>query len=113
MLLVQIFIAAFAVFAISRTFVRFREGAIGRGWLVFWVLFWLAAGAAALLPKSTEWFARLLGVGRGVDAVIYVSIICLFYIVFRIFVRLEKIEHDITLLVRDKTLGGRPDREQP
>jgi hypothetical protein len=107
MLIIQIFIVAFVIFAASRSILRFREGALGRGELALWLLFWSAVGVAALLPRVTEWFARLLGVGRGVDAAIYVSIILLFYLVFRIFVRLDKIDHDLTLLVRRETLDRR------
>ncbi len=115
MTVIQIFIVAFVLFAVSRTVARFRDGSLSLAWLVFWCVLWTAAGVAALLPRTTEWFARLIGVGRGVDAVIYASIIFLFYLVFRIFLRLEKIEHDITLVVRKGALGklaGEGDKDE-
>ncbi len=105
MTVVQVVIILFVLFAVWRTVAKFREGSLSAGWLVFWCVVWAAAGVAAVLPRTTEWFARLIGVGRGVDAVIYASIIFLFYLVFRIFLRLEKIEHDITLVVRKGALG--------
>ena len=58
----------------------------------------------ALLPQTTSWVARIIGVGRGVDAVIYGAILFLYYLVFRMFVRLEKIDHDISLVVRQLSL---------
>ncbi len=101
MLLIQIFIIAFVAFALWRTVGRFRAGELRRSSLVLWSLFWVALAVAGLLPQSTSWFASFIGVGRGVDAVIYLAIIVLFYLVFRIFLRLERIEHDITLVVRE------------
>jgi len=101
MLTIQIIIVAFTLFALSRTVSRFREGSLTVAWLVLWSAIWVAVAVAALLPQTTSWFARLIGVGRGVDAVIYLSIIVLFYLVFRVFLRLQKIDHDITLVVRE------------
>jgi len=101
MLLIQLIIIAFAAFAVWRTISRFREGALGRASLASWLLFWVAVVVAVALPQATSWFASLVGVGRGVDAAIYVSVVVLFYLLFRVFIKLEKIEHDITLLVRE------------
>jgi len=115
MLLIQIFILAFVVFALWRTVGRFRAGELRRSALVLWSVFWVALAVGAMLPQSTSWFASMLGVGRGVDAVIYLAIIVLFYLVFRIFLRLERLEHDITLVVREMGLAeggaGRPEAE--
>ncbi len=101
MLLIQIIIIAFAAFAMWRTFSRFRDGAFSGGALALWLVFWLVVVVAVALPQATSWFASLVGVGRGVDAAIYVSVIVLFYLVFRIFLKLEKIEREITMLVRE------------
>jgi hypothetical protein len=109
MLLIQLLIIAFAGFAIWRTAARFREGALGRAALIGWLLFWLAVIIAVAQPRATSWFATLLGVGRGVDVAIYISIVVLFYLVFRIFLCLEKIEHEITLLVRKMGLDHKND----
>lgn len=115
MLTIQILIVAFVLFALSRTVSRFREGSLTVGWLILWSAIWVAVAVAALLPQTTTWFARLIGVGRGVDAVIYLSIIMLFYLVFRIFLRLQKIDHDITLVVRQIGLNrrsGKPEEKE-
>ena len=97
---VQILIAAFVLFALWRTVGRFRAGDVSWRWLALWLLMWLAIGLAALLPQTTEWFARLIGVGRGVDAVLYASVIFLFYVAFRLFLRLERLEQDISRIVQ-------------
>ncbi|OIO52592.1 DUF2304 domain-containing protein [Candidatus Uhrbacteria bacterium CG_4_10_14_0_8_um_filter_58_22] len=105
--LIQVTIIAFALFAVWRTVIKFRSGELGRFHLVLWLLLWAAAGFLVALPQATSWLAVLAGVGRGVDVAIYLSVVVLFYLTFRLFVRLEKIEHDITLLVREMGLKDR------
>ena len=49
-------------------------------------------------------FANILGVGRGVDAVIYLALILLFYMQFKNYVKMEKIEQDVSKVVKEIAL---------
>lgn len=100
MLLIQILIPIFAVFAILRTWKQFRATRLTKWMLAFWILFWLIVGTVAILPQTTQIAARFVGVGRGADLAIYVSLLALFYLVFRLYVKIEQVERDITRLVR-------------
>ena len=100
MLVIQIIILLFILFALSRVVLRYKDSAITRKEFFFWALFWLVAGTAVLLPQTTSIAASFVGIGRGVDLAIYVALILVFYILFRIFVRLEQMERNITKLVR-------------
>jgi small membrane protein len=104
MLLIQIILIAFAVLAFLRAFFQFRKGNLNLAWLLFWLLFWVAVGFAVLLPQTTDMLAHFVGVGRGVDVVMYLSLIALFYLVFRLFIKIEGLERDITKLVRSIAL---------
>jgi len=97
---IQILIIAFALFAIVKTIWQFKRGALTIAWLLFWMVFWAAAAVVAVLPQTTDVIAHLVGVGRGADLVIYASLIVLFYLVFRVYVKIENTEHEITRLVR-------------
>lgn len=97
---IQIFIIVFAVFALTRVVYQFKKRAIAVAWFLFWIVFWLCAALVAILPQTTDVLARIVGVGRGADVVIYLSLIALFYIVFRIYVKIEQVEAEITRLVR-------------
>jgi hypothetical protein len=112
MTFIQVILIAFALFALSRTLVRFHEGKLTRVSFALWALFWLAAAAVVALPRTTEWFAGLLGVGRGVDAVLYLSVALLFYLLFRIFIRLDRMERDITAIIREVGLDRARDRRE-
>ncbi|MBI2475239.1 DUF2304 family protein [Candidatus Uhrbacteria bacterium] len=100
MSLIQIFILLFALFAISRTLRQFRQGALSIAWLIFWIVFWIVVGGVAISPQTTDVIAKLVGVGRGADFVIYISLIALFYLIFRLFGKIEDVEREITKLVR-------------
>lgn len=98
--LIQILIVIFVLFALVRTAKQFRAGRLRKRELAFWVLFWIVLGVAAVLPETTQMAARLVGVGRGVDLAIYVALIALFYLVFRLYMKIEDTEREITKLVR-------------
>jgi len=69
-----------------------------------WAVFWLLVGTAALAPKKTDIVAQWLGVERGADLLVYLSIMALFFLVFKIIVKLEKMDRDITKVVRKNAL---------
>lgn len=101
MTLLQVFTIAFLIFAISRAILRFREGALTSKEFIVWDIFWIFIGVVILYPKATIKLAEILGVGRGVDAVLYLSIMLLFYLIFRVYVRIESMEHNITKIIRE------------
>jgi small membrane protein len=46
----------------------------------------------------------LFGIGRGADVIVYFGIITLFYIVFRIYFKMEKMREEITKLNRELSI---------
>ncbi len=100
MILLQIILLVFLLFALSRVWLRFRDIQISPTEFVFWGLLFTTAVVGVVLPGETTRLAAVLGIGRGVDLVVYASIATLFYLVFRIYVMMEDLRHDITLLVR-------------
>ena len=55
-------------------------------------------------PDLTSSLAKLFGVGRGADVVVYLALVGLFFMVFRLMVKIEKLEREITKVVRNKAL---------
>lgn len=103
-LLIQLLIILFVIFAVGSVFRRLMKKEISRGVAAGWLVLWVAVCVAVLLPRTTEWLARLLGVGRGVDAVLYLSVVVLFFLQYRTLLRLEKMDHAITEAVRGAAL---------
>lgn len=100
MLGIQILISLFALFALVRTFRQFRQRRISVVWALAWFVFWGVVVLVVFLPQTTQVLADVLGVGRGVDAVIYLGLLALFYLQFKLFVQIESVEQEISQLVR-------------
>jgi small membrane protein len=101
---IQLILLVFIIFAASRAFIQFRGGTIRFAALSFWLLIWVVAIIAIFFPGETTALARVLGIGRGVDVIIYSSIAILFYLVFRLHVYLEDIRSQLSSLIREVSL---------
>jgi hypothetical protein len=96
----QIILLVFLLFAFSRVLLRFKEATISVGAFLFWTSIWVLATLSVLEPEFTTWVANKLGVGRGSDAIIYISLILLYYLVYRTNIHLENVREEITKLSR-------------
>ncbi|MCX6710096.1 MAG: DUF2304 family protein [Candidatus Woesearchaeota archaeon] len=94
----------FILFAWTRALLRFREKKINVKQLLLWTLIWAGIGIAVFFQKLTFMASEFLGISRGSDLVVYVSVVLLLYMVFRIYVKMEKIEQDITRIIRKLAL---------
>jgi hypothetical protein len=113
---IQIILCSFAAFALSRVVLRFRKGGLPLVHLVIWFLFWAAVIVAVLRPETTSAVASWVRVGRGTDLVMYLSVMALFYMLFRLFGKIEELERQITRVVRAaalKELDDKPPRALP
>ena len=104
MLIIQILLIIFFLFALLKVVGRWRAGGLTAGGLVGWLVFWLAAGVVVLLPNSTAYFAKIAGIGRGADLVVYVALAAVFFIIFKLMVKIELLNKDITKLARKISL---------
>lgn len=110
----QILIILFIVFVLIRVLIKYIKRDISfREWLL-WSIFWVLVAIAAALPQTTDVIARGLGLatGRGVDLVVYVSIPVIFYIIFRLFAKIDRLEDDLTKIVRQIALSDKQDKKE-
>ena len=110
---IQLILLAIIIFALSRVILRAREKMISPRLAIFWVLIWVAALVGILAPATTTRIASLFGVGRGVDVIVYISLTLLFYLVFRVYVAIEDIRHQITFLIRQIALQNSSKKPSP
>jgi len=99
--LIQILIILFALFAFSRAVLRLRGEEITTKEFFLWSIVWIAVIVVAALPSTAVFVSSALGIGRAVDLLLYASIILLFYLMFRLYVKAEKLEHAITTMTRE------------
>lgn len=100
MQLLQILIIAFALFALSRTLLRVKDKAVPKTEFFLWVGVWGIVIVLASLPSVMTYLTKPLGIARGVDIIIYGSIILLFYLIFRLYVKTEQTNQQITKIVQ-------------
>lgn len=105
-MIIQVVIFIFIIFVTGRVIARFSVGDITSRELTIWLIFWFLVAAATVVPQQTDVVAQWVGVERGADLLVYLSIMVLFFIVFKILVRLEKLDKDITIIVRHSALNG-------
>lgn len=105
--ILQIIIVLFALFALSRAILRFKDGRITKGELFFWSFLWVALVVFVFLPGVIGFISKILGIGRPIDVVVYAAIVILFYLIFRIYVKIEGVEQEITTIVRKVSLKKR------
>lgn len=101
---IQLILVLFLFFALSRVVLRLKDGGISFGGFLFWFALWALAIITVLQPDFTTFLARKIGIGRGVDAIIYISIAVLFYLIFRVNVMIENLREEITKLTREIAL---------
>lgn len=105
---IQIVLTAIFGFLVLRVLLITRRGRIRWPRALFWVVVWSTGLLAVWFPQGTTRFAQLIGVGRGADAILYLSIALLSYLVFRLYVLLDRQEQAMTRLVSELALrdGG-------
>ncbi len=97
---IKYILLAIILLIIIRVTSKLRSRELGIREYLLWVIFWLGAGLVIIYPETANFVANLVGVGRGADVMVYTSIIAIFYFVFRILVRQEKMEKNITKVIR-------------
>jgi hypothetical protein len=71
-------------------------------------MIWIGTASIIIVPEATSFLAHLLGIGRGVDLIVSLSLLISFYLIFRLYVALARLEQAITALVRAIALEQLP-----
>jgi len=97
----QIIVVVFALFAWSRAILRLKDRKIVISEFIFWTVIWAAVVVTSLLPATANAVSTFFGISRPIDLAIYVSILLLLYLTFRMYVKHEQLEQEMTKLVRE------------
>lgn len=95
---------------VARIIILKKNKKITASEFVFWLIFW---SVAAILIAGIRWidkFVAGLGFsGSGIEVLLYLAVAVLFYFNFRLRLKVEKMDNDITKIVRRLAL----DEEDP
>lgn len=94
----KILILIFIAFAASRAFLRFKDKSLNILNLIFWIILWCVILIIVFKPQISDEFSYFLGIQHGTDAAFFFANLILFYLVFRLYVKIENVDRDITRL---------------
>jgi len=101
---IQFLLLAFILFALVKVNLRYKYREIRRFQFLFWLVVWVGAAVIISHPDTSTFLADLVGIGRGADLILYVSFLIAFYLIFRIHLMLNRLEQEITQIVRSMAL---------
>ncbi len=104
-LISKIFSLALAIVAVSKSYVDFRARLESLPMFVFWTATWAVIVAFALFPFLVDVLLSFSGTERvGLGTFFGMALVFLYFIVYRIYVKLERIEQNLTKTVQEIAL---------
>jgi hypothetical protein len=99
-MLQQIIAILVIIFFIARLFWQKQSKLISANEFIFWLIFWLLAAASIMSLRLIDQLVASIGFsGSGIEVLLYIAIAILFYLIFRLRLKLEKVERDLTKIV--------------
>jgi hypothetical protein len=103
----QIIALALIAFFIWRLSVQKKKQQINKNEFVFWLFFWLLAAIAVIFIRQIDSLVELLGFsGSGINFLLYLAVLLLFYFVFRMRLNLAKMDKNITEITKKIALDN-------
>jgi len=104
MVLFQIFFLLLSLLGIFVILQKKRKDKLGVKGTLFWLLVLILADIVVIKPDLTTTIANRFGIGRGVDFVLYLALIVIFFLLFKLHLKLESLNRDVTEIVRQRAL---------
>ena len=93
---------------LARLFWQKQKNHLSLNEFIFWFTFWIFSAGLVIFIKLIDRLVQGLGFsGSGIEILLYLTVVILFYLMFRLRLKLEKIEKDITLLVKEMALKNK------
>lgn len=73
---------------------------------ILWGLIWLFIILFAFAPELSNPIGRFFGISRGLDFLVIVAIILIFYLIFKLYMKIDKLQQDMTKIVREIALNN-------
>lgn len=100
----QLLLSTIIIFIIYKTIKSYKRGNLSKIFTLTWLLLWVGVLFFIFEQHLLIRLAHLVGISRGVDLVIYLSIILTFYLIYRIFANLNDLNQKITKIAREHAL---------
>jgi hypothetical protein len=107
-MLQQIIAIIIILFFLVRLASQKKKKAITANEFSLWLVFWLLAAAAIIFIKQIDSLVRFLGFsGSGINFLIYLAVLALFYLIFRLRLTVAKLDRNLTDITRIVALDNK------
>ena len=96
----QVLLSIIILFVLWRSYVAYKRKNLSDSFFVVWAIFWSGVLVLIFQQDLVSQVAYMLGISRGVDLVIYISLIIIFFIFYRVLVLLNEVDQKVTKIVR-------------
>lgn len=99
---------------VFRLLIQKQRKQISANEFLIWLIFWIIAAILVIFIKFIDQLVAQLGFSAsGIQILIYLSVIILFYLILRIRLKMEKIDKDITKIVREIAINKTDNINRP
>jgi small membrane protein len=105
----QSLLLAFVLAALAKVLYSYKQRRMAPLDFLFWGLVWIGTASIIIFPDATSFLAHFLGIGRGADLIMYLSLLISSYLIFRLHLALARLEQAIMALVRAIALERLPE----
>ncbi len=100
------------VFVLTSIYSSYKKKSMTPFGTVLWILFWIAGLILIWFPHLIDLVGSILGVGRSIDAFVYICIVYLLYVSLNQKIKINEIKREITLLNRRLALKDVEDKKK-
>lgn len=104
MFLYSLIFPIISIIAIVWFIFRYVEGKNSIVTVILWSVFWIIVSIFSLFPHWSILFANLFGITRGLDFIIILVFVILFYTVLRLYFIVDKMQNDLNTIVKQVAL---------
>lgn len=85
-----------------------KKRQINQNEFIFWLAFWIIGILAIVFIRDIDSFVNYLGFsGSGINFLLYLAIIVMFYLIFKLRLNMAKMDKNITEIVRQISLDDK------
>lgn len=106
MLLYSFIFPIISVIAIIWFIARYYHGKNSAGTLIMWSFFWIFVTLFSVFPEFSNIFANIFGITRGLDFIIILVFIILFYTVLKLYFIVDNMQDNLNKMVKEIALSN-------
>ncbi|WP_298501822.1 DUF2304 domain-containing protein [uncultured Methanobrevibacter sp.] len=95
-----------SIIAIVWFVARYLKGKNSLTTVVLWTIFWIFVSIFSIFPEVSTRFASMFGITRGLDFVIILVFVILFYTVLKLYFIVDKMQNDLNKIVKEVALNN-------